>query len=265
MVNRIIIQIYEIQTPSEAAKLIELGVDHIGSVIVSQARWKVSSIKETIRTVDNSGCRSSLIPLFNHMDSVLRVLDYYQPDIIHFCESPAGTGHSGDNYTDLIGLQKSVKKRLPGIKIMRSIPIPRPALKNTMPSLAWARMFEPVSDYFLIDTFIAKKSGDLHDQQPVGGFVGLTGQTCDWETAATLVKGSGIPVILAGGISSDNVLEGVLQVRPAGVDTCTRTNAADTGGRPIRFKKDLEKVKRFVEEVRRAERLISKNKFDEEE
>ena len=31
-----IIQIYEIQTPSEAERCIELGVDHIGSVILSE-------------------------------------------------------------------------------------------------------------------------------------------------------------------------------------------------------------------------------------
>lgn len=255
--NRIIIQIYEVQTSLEAGRLIELGVDHIGSVIVSQVRWKVSSIKETIRTVQASDCRSSLILLFNHIDSVLRALDYYQPDIVHFCETLKRDGDTAENYADLIGLQENVKKRFPEIKIMRSIPLPRPAKENTVPSLSLARMFEPFSDYFLIDTLISCKSGDLQSQQPVNGFVGLTGQTCDWETAATLVRDSGIPVILAGGISSDNVLDGILQVRPAGVDSCTRTNALDAEGRPIRFKKDLDKVKRFVEEVRKAERLIS--------
>lgn len=263
--DRIIIQIYEVQTPFEADKLIELGVDHIGSVIVSQARWKLSSIKETIRTVDASDCRSSLIPLFNQMDFVLRALDYYQPDIVHFCESLTRSGDATGDYADLIRLQENVKKNFPEIKIMRSIPLPQPGKKSTVPSLSLARIFEPVSDYFLTDTLVACESDDFDDPEPVPGFVGLTGQTCDWETAATLVRNSGIPVILAGGISPDNVLEGILKVRPAGVDSCTRTNALDTNGRPVRFKKDIDKVNRFVEEVRRAERLISKNKFNKEE
>ncbi|SPD75265.1 hypothetical protein PITCH_A500008 [uncultured Desulfobacterium sp.] len=41
-----IVQIYEIQTPSEALKCIEMGVDHIGSVLLSGAEWQVPSIKE---------------------------------------------------------------------------------------------------------------------------------------------------------------------------------------------------------------------------
>ena len=35
-----ITQIYEIQTPQEAEKCIELGVDQIGSVLLSQGDWR---------------------------------------------------------------------------------------------------------------------------------------------------------------------------------------------------------------------------------
>jgi len=59
-----------------------------------------------------------------------------------------------------------------------------------------------------------------------------------------------IPVVLAGGISPDNVVEGLRQVGPAGVDSCTGTNACDSHGQPIRFKKDPAKVKRLVGAVR---------------
>jgi len=73
-----------------------------------------------------------------------------------------------------------------------------------------------------------------------------------------LVKASSIPVILAGGLSPDNVLEGILQVNPAGVDSCTMTNRLDAEGRNIRFEKDMEKIKRFVNEVKRAEKNYNK-------
>ena len=89
--------------------------------------------------------------------------------------------------------------------------------------------------------------------QPVSGFVGITGRTCDWEVAAKLVAASSIPVILAGGISPENVAEALQRVRPAGIDSCTGTNARDGNGEPIRFKKDLASVKRLVETVRRFE------------
>jgi len=52
------------------------------------------------------------------------------------------------------------------------------------------------------------------------------------------------------------VFDGIMRVLPAGVDSCTGTNAVDLKGRSIRFKKDFGKVKRFVDETRRAERAI---------
>jgi phosphoribosylanthranilate isomerase len=41
------------------------------------------------------------------------------------------------------------------------------------------------------------------------------------------------------------------------VDSCTRTNAHDNTGKPIRFRKDLGKVKQLVERVRAAEKSLS--------
>jgi phosphoribosylanthranilate isomerase len=35
-----IVQIYEIQDPWQAERCIELGVDHIGSVLLSQNQWR---------------------------------------------------------------------------------------------------------------------------------------------------------------------------------------------------------------------------------
>jgi len=244
--ERIIVQIYEIQTPYEAEPLIEMGVDHIGSVILSEERLKVPSIQDTVRLVAGTESKSSIIPLFSNMDNIFRVLDYYQPDIIHFCEITANQNGILKSCKDLINLQENVKKRFPEVKIIRSIPIAQTGKADLVPSLEAARLFEPVSDYFLTDTLIIKDT----DQQPVNGFVGITGQTCDWNVGAELVKSSSIPVILAGGLSPDNVSDGIKHVRPAGVDSCTGTNALDKEGNPVRFKKDIGKVKQFVEAVR---------------
>jgi phosphoribosylanthranilate isomerase len=254
--NKIIVQIYEVQTPSEAEKLMALGVDHIGSVIVSQESWKVSSIRDTVHLVQGKDGRSSLIPLFDDLETICFMLDYYKPDIIHFCE--AITLENGPNASckKLVLLQKNIKKRFPEIKIMRSIPIPQPKVPNQGETLELARMFEAVSDYFLTDTLIVKSSGSIFDLQPVKGFVGITGKTCNWDMAMQLVQSSHIPVILAGGITPDNVFDGIMQVMPAGVDSCTGTNVLDSKGRSIRFKKDLEKVKHMVDEARRAEGML---------
>ena len=254
--EKIIVQIYEIQDPGEVESLVEIGVDQIGSVIVSETEWKIPGVKDTIRQVRSAAAKSSLIPLFNSLESVLYTLDYYQPDIIHFCESLVDEKDIRDYCRRLIQLQKEVKLRFPQIGIMRSIPIVQSGRNTWNATLELSRWFEPVSDFFLTDTLLANEPGIDDTPQPVPGFVGITGQRCDWETAAELVASCRIPVILAGGISPDNVAEGIRRVRPAGVDSCTRTNALDKKGVPIRFKKDLQQVKRLVNAVREAEKAL---------
>ena len=250
----IIVQIYEVQTPSEAEALIDLDVDHIGSVVVSQDHWRLAQLKDTMETIRSSSSKSSLIPLYNRPESVLRTLDYYQPDIVHFCEALADRENLWPFCDQLIQLQTSVRKHFPEMKIMRSIPIGQTRKIDRIPTIELAQRFEPTSDFFLTDTLLMNFSGADIDNQPVQGFVGITGKVCDWATARKLVRTARIPVILAGGISPQNVIEGIRQVRPAGVDSCTLTNARDTTGRPIRFKKDLAKVKQLVERVRSTEK-----------
>ena len=255
--ENIITQIYEVQTPAEAKQLIELGVDHIGSVIVSEDNWKVPLIKETIGKIKGTTSKSSLIPLFKKPEIIFKVLDYYRPDIVHFCDDLSNHNNVNENYEDLLNLQQNVREQFPEVKTMRSIPIAQSGRTEIVNTIKLARIFEPVSDYFLTDTLLTAKSNVSTDQQPVNGFIGITGKTCDWDMALELVNSSSIPVILAGGISPDNVFDGIAYVRPAGVDSCTATNAKDKNGDLIRFKKDFEKIKRFVKEVRRAEKEIN--------
>ena len=256
MTARIIIQIYEVQDPGEAQKLINIGVDHIGSVIVSETDWKIDAVKKTIEQVHSSAAKSSLIPLYNAPDSVLRTLDFYQPDIVHFCEALTDHEDMEAYCRRLIQLQEDVKRSFPQLKIMRSIPIAPAGRGHRVPTLDIARLFEPTSDYFLTDTLLLNDPVSEADSQPVKGFVGITGQTCSWQTAANLVAASSIPIILAGGISPGNAAEGILEVRPDGIDSCTKTNALDDRGSPIRFKKDLKKVEKLVGAVREAEKAL---------
>jgi phosphoribosylanthranilate isomerase len=259
--SRIIIQIYEIQTPQEAEAVIALGVDHIGSVVLSEENWKAPVLKDTIDAVRAAGSRSSLIPLFQSETAVLQALEFYQPDIVHFCEALAPQTRSvasggQDRVERLIKLQIRVKKSFPEIRVMRSIPVGPAGEAHRVSTLEFGRRFMPVTDFFLTDTLLGGASTAPAEAQPVSGFVGITGRTCDWGMAGQLVRQSRIPVILAGGISPQNAAEAITRTRPAGVDSCTRTNAVDARGRPIRFRKDLKKVQALVAAVRRAELLL---------
>ena len=246
-----IVQIYEIQTPEEARAMIALGVDHIGSVVTSHETRHDPVLRETVATVREMGAVSSLIPLYREPELVIETLDDYRPHIVHFCDHLALDQETGVEAA--LSLQAAVRRRFPDIRIMRSIPIGRPGMADGQAVLALAARLEPVSDLFLTDTLLGGQKDADETEQPVDGFVGITGLTCDWEVAARLVVRSRIPVILAGGISPENVAAGVVQVAPYGVDSCTCTNAVDDAGRPIRFKKDPRRVEKLIAETRRAD------------
>lgn len=77
----------------------------------------------------------------------------------------------------------------------------------------------------------------------VEGQMGGTGQVAPWE----LLRGfdPGVPLILAGGLTPENVAEAISVVRPWGVDVASGVESAPGV-------KDPEKVARFVKTVRDA-------------
>ncbi|AOY58826.1 phosphoribosylanthranilate isomerase [Desulfococcus multivorans] len=245
-----IVQIYEIQTPEETETLVSMGVDHIGSVLTSESGWRDAGVKAAV-DASRGRARHSIIPLFNTPETVFRVLDHYQPEYVHFCDALSDGPGILPECRNMILLQEQIRRRYPNVGIIRAIPVGPSGRGGAVPSLALAEMFAPISDIFLTDTLVLAPSGS-QDRQPVKGFVGITGRTCDWCVAKALAAWSPIPVILAGGLSPENVHEAVLAVRPAGVDSCTGTNALDAKGRPIRFRKDMARVRRFIDEARRA-------------
>ena len=113
-----IIQIYEIQTPHEAETLIEYGVDHIGSVLTPEGPLNQPLLKETIDVVRSSESKSSLIPLFSKVDPILHALDFYNPDIVHFCENLNQYMNRPAALNSLIVLQEKIKEKFPEIVIL---------------------------------------------------------------------------------------------------------------------------------------------------
>jgi phosphoribosylanthranilate isomerase len=96
----------------------------------------------------------------------------------------------------------------------------------------------PFVDAFITDTF-----------DPKTGASGATGKTHDWSVSRRLVELSDRPVILAGGLTPENVKRAILEVRPAGVDS--HTGVEDSTGR-----KSREKVQKFLSEAYEAFQLV---------
>lgn len=70
---------------------------------------------------------------------------------------------------------------------------------------------------------------------------GGTGQITDWGLAAEVAKST--PILLAGGLTPDNVTEAIRTVRPYGVDVSSGVESAPG-------KKDHAKMRAFVDAVR---------------
>jgi phosphoribosylanthranilate isomerase len=90
---------------------------------------------------------------------------------------------------------------------------------------------------FQTDAFLL----DAHSQGGLGG----TGEKFNWELAVEVQK-FGKPIFLAGGLTPENVGDAVKKVRPFAVDVSSGVESAPG-------KKDVGKMRAFIEAVRRAE------------
>jgi|tagenome__1003787_1003787.scaffolds.fasta_scaffold20961609_2 phosphoribosylanthranilate isomerase len=86
------------------------------------------------------------------------------------------------------------------------------------------------------------------------GQYGGTGHTTNWDVARKAALKH--PIILAGGLSPENVTEAILAVRPYAVDV-----ASGVESKP--GKKDHGKMREFIREVERANRELGKQKNKE--
>ena len=73
-------------------------------------------------------------------------------------------------------------------------------------------------------------------------------------------------LVLSGGLTPANVIDGILQVRPRGyslaVDVSSGVEADGPDGKPLRGIKDAEKIQRFVAAVRAADAQFAKDSHD---
>jgi phosphoribosylanthranilate isomerase len=98
-------------------------------------------------------------------------------------------------------------------------------------------MIKSSSDY--VDAFIT----DTFD--PETGASGATGRTHDWHISKKLNMLSPKPLILAGGLTPENVYDAIIEVGPAGVDV--HTGVENSTGR-----KDRDLVTQFITNAQKA-------------
>ena len=210
-------QIYEVSAPEEALAISRIGIDHIG-ILVGNGEFPRELPLEAAAIVAAAVVPPSKVSSLFLTADISRIEQWarqLQPAILHLGTAPELL--SPDDAATLKG-------KLPGMLIMRSIPVMDEA------SIAIARSYDGIVDFVLLD------SHRESDRQ-----IGALGITHDWTISRRIVEAVKTPVILAGGLGPDNVAEAIRAVRPAGVDSKTKT---DQDGA---HQKDLDRVRRFQE------------------
>jgi phosphoribosylanthranilate isomerase len=121
---------------------------------------------------------------------------------------------------------------VPALRELRTLLSPRKIIGKVSvegeAALERAREIEPFVDAIVLDT--RDRATDR---------VGGTGMVHDWSISARVASASRVPVILAGGLTPDNVARAIGAVRPWGVDVNSGVETSD--GR-----KDEDRVRRFI-------------------
>jgi len=127
-------------------------------------------------------------------------------------------------------VHRQLERELPGIRRFQVIHV------RSRADVADALAMAPYVDGLLLD------SGNPNASTPT---LGGTGAVHDWDLSREIVERASVPVVLAGGLTADNVELAIQTVRPFGVDVCS-------GVRTDR-QLDAAKLEAFIETVQRAE------------
>jgi phosphoribosylanthranilate isomerase len=222
-----LIQIYAFTDVKTAVEAVEMGVNHVGFVAGKYdevpAELTLKEAREIVTALPPQAVPVALTMAVD-VDEIMRMVEAVRPSIVHI---------SSDVDQVNVDMMRELHKRLGGqARLMKAIPVENEA------SIAVAKAYAAVSDILLLDTKHADFPG-----------VGATGKTHDWSVSRRIVETAGIPVIMAGGLTPENVGAAMQEIKPWAVDSNTSTNAE--GSNVI---KDLKRIRAFVDAVHAAEK-----------
>lgn len=221
------IQFYSFTTAEDALACVDAGADLIGLVVEGGVpvpeEVSVAQARAIFAAIEGKALGIAL-SLSTETDVICRMANEVRPHAVHL----AATNLDIETLAD-------VRSRLDHCRIMAAIPVSGPR------AIDIARERSAYADYLLLDS--------IADSESV--ITGVTGKTHDWSISRQIVKAVSIPVILAGGLSADNVADAIEVVRPWGVDSYTHTNLPGD-----RLHKDLDQVRAFVSNARTAAKRL---------
>ncbi|HSP44670.1 MAG TPA: phosphoribosylanthranilate isomerase [Chthoniobacterales bacterium] len=206
------VKICGLTTPQDAAAAVEFGADALGFNFFPGSK----------RYVRMETARDWIAMLPDQIEKVGIVVNPSWDD------AKAAAGMAGITALQLHGAEtpefcRRLKEE--GIRFEKALPVSDPDSVAELP-------------YFFTGTVLLDSGA--------GGEFGGSGQTFPWEIARDFVQGNpSLRVILAGGLTPENVAEAVALVRPFGVDVTSGVESSP--GR-----KDYRRLRAFIAAVRRA-------------
>ncbi|HYR79987.1 MAG TPA: phosphoribosylanthranilate isomerase [Candidatus Dormibacteraeota bacterium] len=211
-----IVQIYSMTSVADAVATAEAGADLIGVVIAEPGVVAEGIGAETARAAlaaIRPRARGVALSLSDDRDEICAMVDAVRPDVLHVVAREIEPEDCA-----------WIRSRIAPVMLLRAIAV------RAGETLTEADAHQECADYLMLDSG-AKNIPSL----------GATGETHDWSVSRTIVERSRIPVILAGGLSADNVGDAIAAVKPWGVDSFTHTDMPGQRG-----KKDPARVRAFI-------------------
>ena len=192
-----LVQIAGILNFCEAEMLVSKGIKTLGFPLRLPVNKEDVTEKEAAGIIKRlaPGIHNILITYLNEPPDIIELADFIGTNIIQL---------HGDAPPENIA---AIKAERPDFLIIKSLIIKNIYSKDIIKTM---KSYLPFADAFITDSY-----------DPATGACGATGITHNWNISRKIVINSPKPVILAGGLTPENVFEAIVQVRPAGVDVHT--------------------------------------------
>ena len=208
------VKICGITNSRDALAAISCGADAVGFLVGqvhhSTGRFigaeKAAEIVATLPPF----CSTVLVTHLSRPDEVVRAVELANVNTVQL---------HGDTTPDEA---LAVKQQLPYLKTYKVIHV------QDAEAIQGAKEYTGAVDAVVLDTVI-KETGQ----------VGGTGRTHDWNISKKVVEAVSLPVILAGGLNPDNVMEAIKTVHPYAVDVNSGVSQNDGT-------KDFQRLKLFI-------------------
>jgi phosphoribosylanthranilate isomerase len=211
------VKICGLRCAEDIAVAVAAGADAVG--VISGIRYR----SDDAHTADGAAELARQVPVFvtpvlvTHLNSATEVLALQAK-----VQAGAIQLHDDVPLEDL----RLLREALPTIRLIKAVSV------TGASAVEAALRYAPLADALLLDSRTADR-------------IGGTGQMHDWSISRRIVEAVRKPVMLAGGLTPDNVAQAIAQVRPYGVDVNTGVKAADGC-------KDPDRVRAFVRNARAA-------------